>query len=85
MSNMPKPTNEVKLSSDRITEALGEGYVRGVPPWCPQVRAIDAPIAQSEPCESCGQAVLYVALHHRQRRSYRAFAQCTACGAASEF
>ena len=71
--------------TDPVRDALAEGYVRGVPPWCPGVEKIDGPIARKHPCDLCGKPCSYLALHHKPRRSYRAFAVCTGCGNAQEW
>jgi hypothetical protein len=51
-------------------------------PWIDGA-AIDAEIAESNPCDECGGKCVYRA--ERDAESYRAFAVCTRCGHEVEF
>jgi hypothetical protein len=79
---------ETDMPNPRLTPidlALLDGYQRGTPPWSPDVAAIDGPIARDYPCPRCETSCSYVPLHHRTRRSYRAFARCESCCHNCEF
>ena len=62
------------------------GYDLGPPPGmrAGHARAL-AEAAASSPCERCGGGRTLATFHRLTRRSYRAFAVCSACRFAREF
>lgn len=76
----------MKLTEEFIEEELHD-YERGFPNWgLIDGGTIDREVCEESECPKCGHKGLIVKpFINRERKSYRAFAECPECGEAEEF